>query len=200
MNAHSSHIRPAQVADAPALARICLLTGDAGADATGLYGDDTVLADVYATPYLYGPGCFAFVWDEGAGALGYVLGARDTHAFQDWFSNTWWPSVADAHPMRTDADEKVLRDAANASRMIEGLEDILAAFPAHLHIDLVPEAQGKGAGRALIEEACDLLSRDGVAGVHLGIDPRNHGARAFYPRVGFTADRGDRDLFVRALR
>ena len=41
-------IRPATTADHDTIARICLLTGDAGADAAGKHGDDTMLADVYA--------------------------------------------------------------------------------------------------------------------------------------------------------
>ena len=190
-------IRPATTADHDAIARICLLTGDAGSDATGKHGDDTMLADVYATPYLYGPRTFALVWDEGEGPAGYVIGTEDTRAFQAWFSATWWSSVADRHPLRAEADESLLRNAADPERMIVG---VLDTHPAHLHIDLLPEAQGRGAGRALIEAACALLTQRGVPGVHLDIDPRNDGARAFYPRVGFAnlPDEGP-ELFVRAL-
>ncbi|WP_084101907.1 GNAT family N-acetyltransferase [Demequina sp. NBRC 110051] len=190
-----SSIRPATPADHDAIARICRLTGDAGADATGMYGDDTVLADVYATPYLHGPGAFALVWAEGDGPLGYVLGTEDTVAFQTWFSEHWWPAVADHHALVTEADEKLLRSAANRHRMLDDLPD---GYPAHLHIDLLPESQGRGAGRALIEAACALLAERGAAGVHLGIDPRNDGARMFYPRVGFTVGASE-DLFLRRL-
>ncbi|WP_159449159.1 N-acetyltransferase [Demequina sp. NBRC 110055] len=190
-------IREAGAGDAAAIARICRLTGDAGADATGHHSDDTALADVYATPYLHGPACFALVWDEGDGPLGYVLGTADTRAFQTWFTQTWWPSVADRHALVTEADEKLLRSAADHGRM---LLEVIEDFPAHLHIDLLPEAQGRGAGRALIEAACGVLAHSGARGVHLGIDPRNDGARAFYPRVGFTpVSEADPDTFVRSL-
>ena len=197
MTATHPSIRPARIADGDAIASICLVTGDAGADATGQYSDDTVLADVYATPYLHGPDCFALVWDEGEGPVGYVVGTADTRAFQAWFSGTWWPSVASRHALVTEADEKLLRNASDHGRM---LIDIVEEYPAHLHIDLLPQAQGKGAGRALIEAACAHLTRDGVTGVHLGIDSRNDGARAFYPRVGFTpVSPSDPDTLVRAL-
>ena len=59
-------------------------------------------------------------------------------------------------------------------------------YPAHLHIDLLPEAQGRGFGRALIENALiTALSHAGVPGVHLTMDPANAPARAFYTAVGF---------------
>ncbi|WP_061961772.1 GNAT family N-acetyltransferase [Demequina flava] len=177
-------IRHATADDRDAIARICLLTGAAGSDATGVYGDDAALADVYALPYLDGPGGFALVWDEGAGAVGYCLGTSDTDAFQEWFSATWWPSVADSHPLRTEADETLLRAATDAERMTTPLTE---DYPAHLHIDLLPQAQGRGAGRQLIEAAVELLRDRGSAGVHLGVDPANEGALAFYPRVGFSA-------------
>jgi GNAT superfamily N-acetyltransferase len=58
-------------------------------------------------------------------------------------------------------------------------------FPAHLHIDLLPELQGQGVGRRLIRALLGELAERGVPGVHLGVSPRNTGARAFYSRLGF---------------
>ena len=59
-------------------------------------------------------------------------------------------------------------------------------YPAHLHIDLLPEAQGGGRGRALVETLADALRAAGIPGLHLSMDPANTGARAFYDRLGFT--------------
>jgi ribosomal protein S18 acetylase RimI-like enzyme len=58
--------------------------------------------------------------------------------------------------------------------------------PAHLHIDLLPQAQGQGNGRRMIEALLAKLRALGVPGVHLGVGARNSGAIAFYERVGFT--------------
>ncbi|WP_061962721.1 GNAT family N-acetyltransferase [Demequina aurantiaca] len=182
-------IRSAVPADRLAIARICLRTGAAGGDATGEHSDQTMLSDVYSTPYLDGPGGFALVWDEGEGPLGYILGTSDTETFQEWFTREWWPSVGASHRETNDADRKLLASATNPRRM---LNSELGNYPAHLHIDLLPEAQGRGAGRALIEAACTLLADRGVPGVHLEVDPANAGALAFYPRVGFhSAAEGD---------
>jgi len=177
-------VRPATPADHEQIARICLLTGATGQDATGLFSNDATLADVYATPYLHGPGGFCLVWDVEAEARGYVLGTSDTRAFQAWFTDEWWPSRAVLHPARTDGDEWLLPEAANPHRMLISRVD---EFPAHLHIDLLPDQQGRGAGRLLIEACVELLRRRGVSGLHLVAEKANAGAQAFYPRVGFEA-------------
>ena len=61
----------------------------------------------------------------------------------------------------------------------------LAEYPAHLHIDLLPELQGQGFGRRLIDTLRAALAARGVPAVHLGMDAANTGARAFYDRLGF---------------
>ena len=94
-------IRTATDADSEQIAHICLLTGAAGTDASGKFSNDTTLADVYATPYLHGPDCFAFVWDVEGEARGYIVGTTDTRAFQQWFVDEWWPTRASRHPPRT---------------------------------------------------------------------------------------------------
>jgi len=62
----------------------------------------------------------------------------------------------------------------------------LAAYPAHLHIDLLPEWQGKGYGRGLMEAFLAGVHAAGAPRVHLGMVPTNTAARAFYHRLGFT--------------
>ena len=62
----------------------------------------------------------------------------------------------------------------------------VAGYPAHLHIDLLPEWQGRGQGRALIRRFVAGLAAAGVPAVHLGMLSSNVNARAFYDRLGFT--------------
>lgn len=152
---------------------------------------------MFALPYLEGPDTFALVWDEGAGPLGYVVGTDATRVFQDWFVRTWWPSRAIRAP-RTQRDEWLLQAACDPERMlIEPVE----SYPAHLHIDLLPAAQGQGAGRSLIEAACTLLVQRRIPGVHATAATANAGAMAFYPRVGFApvASHGAAVTFARRL-
>jgi GNAT superfamily N-acetyltransferase len=176
-------IRPATEADEDALAQICLLTGNQGTDATGKFCDERVLSDVYALPYLYAPSGFAWVWEGGDGVAGYVVGTSDTRAFQQWFSDQWWPPRRAGREPRTDGDAWLLPAADDPARMLNRHVD---EYPAHLHIDLLPHVQGQGVGRQLIAAAADVWEEWGVPGVHLEASQANTGAQAFYPRVGFT--------------
>lgn len=60
-----------------------------------------------------------------------------------------------------------------------------AGYPAHLHIDLLPEWQGRGYGRALMRAFLRALREGGVPAVHLCMSTANTAARAFYDRLGF---------------
>jgi ribosomal protein S18 acetylase RimI-like enzyme len=61
----------------------------------------------------------------------------------------------------------------------------VAAYPAHLHIDLLPKYQRAGHGRALVDTLLDALATKGVAAIHLTMLTSNTPARAFYDRLGF---------------
>ncbi len=58
-------------------------------------------------------------------------------------------------------------------------------YPSHLHIDLLPPAQGRGHGRAMIEAVLDSLAAAGSPGVHLGVGATNVRAIGFYEHLGF---------------
>lgn len=179
-------MRPFRAGDEPALADICLRTADAGADATGVLDDDRIWAEIFVLPYAARHPEFAFVVESDDGRVaGYIVGAPDTAAFETWFRDAWWP-------------ERGIwaRPAQNASRQDDVLlyaygrggsvEPFALAYPAHLHIDLLPELQGQGWGRRLIETLVDALRAADVRGLHLVAGSENAGAIVFYPRVGFT--------------
>ncbi|RWZ53206.1 GNAT family N-acetyltransferase [Labedella phragmitis] len=184
-------IRALEPRDRAAVARICLLTGRGGDDATGEYVDDEVLADVYATPYVEHETGFGVVAVDDTGRVeGYLLGTTDTVAFSRWFVEEWWPSVSTARVARTAADPSLLSAAADPERM---LVSCVEEFPAHLHIDLLESVRGAGMGRRLVEAAAEQLRERGVPGVHLVVGESNASAIAFYRRTGFTEmieDRG----------
>lgn len=58
-------------------------------------------------------------------------------------------------------------------------------YPAHLHIDLLPEYQGKGYGKIMIETLLDDLKEKNVKGIMLMASAQNTGAIRFYTRLGF---------------
>jgi ribosomal protein S18 acetylase RimI-like enzyme len=182
-----SRIRPFRPGDEPALAEICLRTADSGADATGVLADDDLWAEVFVLPYAARHPDLAFVVETDDGRVaGYVVGAPDTRAFEEWFRTQWWPRHAARWPRpeheRTRQDG-VLR-YAYARRA--GAEPYGDTYPAHLHIDLLPELQGQGWGRRLIETLEQALRERGVTGLHLVAGAENTGAVAFYERIGLT--------------
>lgn len=183
-------IRPYRPADRDQVARICLLTAAGGGDATGVYSDDTLMPEVFALPYVdYAPE-LAFVVADGERVLGYVIGVADTAAFVEWWRREWSPGFAARHPSpgaptgRNPAfTETELVEAGTSPERMLIVE--LGDYPAHLHIDLLPELQGQGFGRRLIDTLRGALAARGVPAVHLGMDAANTGARAFYDRLGF---------------
>jgi ribosomal protein S18 acetylase RimI-like enzyme len=197
-------IRPATAADAPALYRICLLTGDAGRDASPLHSDPDLLGDVYVGPYLHvAPAVAAVAIDGGGTILGYVLGTHDTPAFTAACEAAWWPALRARHPLDTGRNHRTAADESLVQTLHQppvADAELVAAHPAHLHIDLLPEAQGKGLGRALIDWLLARLADEGAHGVHLGVDPSNLSAIAFYERLGFTRWGADPDAVILVRR
>jgi ribosomal protein S18 acetylase RimI-like enzyme len=179
-------VRPYRPADRAAVADICVRTGDAGSDSRALYPDPDLLPSIYALPYVEYEPQLAFVLDDGGRAVGYVLGVSDTAAFVEWFRREWLPGPAERYPPLTGAPRTPTDWMVGLLHQPERmLVPEVAAYPAHLHIDLLPTHQGAGHGRALMTTFLAALAGAGVGAVHLGTARSNTRARAFYERMGF---------------
>jgi ribosomal protein S18 acetylase RimI-like enzyme len=188
-------IRPAVAEDRPSLYEICRLTGDAGTDASGLYDDPDLLGTVWVGPYLVLEPDLAFVAVDAAGVAGYVLGAADTAAFEAACEERWWPDLRRRYPEPPASGD--LTPDEELHKWIHHPpptpDSVLAEYPAHLHIDLLPRLQGRGVGRRLVNTLLDVLRRSGVPGVHLGVDAANTRAIGFYEHLGFASIGPDHD-------
>lgn len=178
-------IRPFHASDIPALYRICLETGNNGKDATALYQDGELLAHYYAAPYAILEPELCFMLTNAGRPCGYILGTRDSEHFARQTEERWFPILRQRYPLPA-ADDKS-HDAGMIRNIHRGCPAApeLAAYPAHLHIDLLPEGQGQGHGRALMATFVGRLRELGVPALHLGVGIHNRGAIAFYQRVGF---------------
>ena len=178
-------IRPYRPADRDDVYDVCVRTADGGDDARGRYSTDDVMPDVFAGPYLALEPELAFVADDGRRVVGYVLGTADTPRWAAEHRRRWLPTVADRYPLaeHPSTPEDELIDLLHHPEHTVHAE--LAAYPAHLHIDLLPDHQGQGLGRLLVRTFLAALRARGVPAVHLGMVPTNTGARAFYDRLGF---------------
>ncbi|THV08406.1 acyl-CoA N-acyltransferase [Dendrothele bispora CBS 962.96] len=193
----SISIRKALESDAPALSRICLLTADAGSSAESLHDYGELPGLVYAVPYVKLPTTWGFVLvdDSKEEVVGYILGSKDTRAYEEYAGQHWWPSLVEKYPPSMavkPADERYMKLLRN---MHVASEANMAFAAAHLHIDILPEYQKQGWGRKLIATAIEYLKGEQVEGngVWLGLDPRNTGAREFYKRLGFKDIEGAPD-------
>ena len=178
-------IRQYHPSDLPALYRVCLQTGDSGADATHLYRDPDLFGHIFVAPYTVYEPDLCFVLTHSGTPCGYVLGTQDSMAFSNWCEQNWFPLLRERYPMPPSDDESP--DAVLIRDIYKGhvVEDDVADYPAHLHIDLLPVAQGHGLGKAMMQTLINQLRQLNIPAVHLGVSKANPRAVKFYERFGF---------------
>ena len=202
-------IRLYRQSDEAAVRRICLLTGNNGGDASARYPDADLLSDIFAIPYtvLDPELCFVAVEGDTGQVVGYIVGTSDSARFVKRFKQEWLPLVAGRH-QEPPAEPRWDKDmqAAMTWALHHPMADprLAADYPAHLHIDLLPEGQGRGGGRALMERFLAAAREHGAPGTHLYVGSANTNAQAFYARLGFKQlalpgnDEGTTSLLVRS--
>ncbi|KAH7080655.1 acyl-CoA N-acyltransferase [Paraphoma chrysanthemicola] len=139
-----------------------------------------------------------FVLDDGDGhVVGYCIGTPDTTLFAERWRNVFAPivdpvlvpdpEVQSDNPLMERDDVKGFRHAVynGSCSMLQSWPDLLQRYPAHMHIDLLPEYQRKGHGTALINAFFEAAKTRGANGVHLDMVKHNVTGRAFYDRIGF---------------
>lgn len=182
-------IRSYRPDDLEALYRIALATGDAGADAAGLYQDPRLVGHIFAAPYAVLSPATALVAEDDHGVAGYIVGAADTRAFEALLESDWWPPLRRVHDQPTgpphtwNADERMRWLIHHPPRAPTHL---VSAYPAHLHINLLPRIQGQGIGRRLIDRWLAIVRKMGSIGAHLGVNTANTRAIGFYRRYGLV--------------
>ena len=114
--------------------------------------------------------------DDNDKAVGYIYGSKDYDYYQENFGE-YIRKVASLN---------------NRAYLGEALTEMFDhaiykdKYPAHLHIDILPEYQSMGFGSNLINAFCENLKNLGVKGVMLIVGEDNEGARRFYERNGFS--------------
>ncbi len=180
-----SKIRPYHPSDLFALYQICLKTGDSGKDATNKYKDSEILGHFFAAPYAVLESDLCFVLTCSGQPCGYILGTRDSQQFYERCEREWFPVLRERYPNPADddasADAHIVRLIHRGHRVKEELRD----YPAHLHIDILPEGQGQGMGRNLTDTFLSRLRELKVPAIHLEVGKANPGAIKFYERTGF---------------
>jgi ribosomal protein S18 acetylase RimI-like enzyme len=182
----SPQIRQARPEDRAALFSICLLTADAGGDGSALYSDPDYPGLIWSVPYLEFEPEHAFVLDDGGAIMGYVVGTKNTRAFEQQLDADWWPVLAEKYAGRDAVaknDGSVLEYIRHPKHAKTPLAD---DYPAHLHINLLPAAQTGGWGRKMIEAELASLKDAGAKALHLGLSLTNDRAFGFYKHIGLS--------------
>ncbi len=178
-------IRSFRAEDLDDLYLICLRTAAGGSDATGLVAEPNLFGDLFAAPFAILEPEHCHVLAEGTGPpLGYVLGTLDAVAFEERCETEWWPRLRDRHPRTVDGDSLDDLLVALVHDRPVPRHDLRSEYPSELHIDLLPEAQGLGWGRRLMESMFEGLRATGSPGVHLGVSDENSSACGFYRHLG----------------
>ena len=180
-------------ADRERVREICFVTGYMGEPADWYWRDRESFADMFSGYYTDREPESASVVEIDGVVSGYLLGCIDSTkawnpasvagrhivrrgiAFRRGTAGTVWRTIGDG-----------LGEIALRRHELDHLEFSDPRFPAHLHIDLLPQARGIGAGSQLIHRWLDKLRSLGVSGCHLQTMAENESAIAFFTACGFA--------------
>lgn len=182
-------IRPAQAGDLAGAYHVCLKTGDFGGDGEPFYREDPdALGRIFVGPYLAFEPELSLILEDADGICGYALGALDSRRFYERYETEWRPQLCAQFP-------EPAGDPAHWTRVQQVYHgyhhpdyfcpEPYECYPSHLHIDLLPRAQGRGYGRRMMDLVMDLLRQRGSPGAHLGVSALNTRAQGFYRKLGF---------------
>jgi ribosomal protein S18 acetylase RimI-like enzyme len=165
-------IRKAKSTDLKRVEYICRMT------ARGLPKKDEVIGKIisltYSTYYIEQEieNCFVLCDDE---VVGYIICSTDAKRFNKLFKTDYIKRIS-----------KISKSEARKLQFIPVPYMIFKnIFPAHLHINLLEDYQGKGYGTKMINALLDELKNKNIKSVMLLADSENTGAIRFYERNGF---------------
>lgn len=182
-------IRLYQPGDEAAAYHVCMKTGDHGADGEPFFREDPdALGRIYVGPYLKFSPDLALLLEDDNGVCGYALAVLDSKRFFDRYEKEWRPDLVREFARPSGPQENWTR----IQSVYESYHDPdyfcpepYDQYPSHLHIDLLPHAQGKGYGRKMMQQLLAMLDEQGSPGVHLGMSISNERAYGFYLKLGF---------------
>ena len=182
-------IRQFRPIDLEALYAISLATGHEGEDASHLYEDGKLIGHIYAAPYAALEPHLALVIEDDEGVAGFAVGTPDTERWHNRLEDEWWPQLRREYDdpstipsTRWSADQ---RRAFAIHHPEQPPKQVVDAYPAHVHLNLSPRLQGRGAGALLFTEWMARASGLGIKAMHVGVNRANGRALRFWSKLGF---------------
>ncbi len=135
-----------------------------------------VVLQLFCNYYIDNEGENCFVLADDGKAVGYVICASNYDEFDKKYNLIYKPNAIEIASWSKDWAE-------NTYNLHEKYKE---KYPAHLHIDILPEYQRGGWGRKLIDTLIVHLKNKGINGLILTTGPQNESAIKFYNKLGFT--------------
>jgi ribosomal protein S18 acetylase RimI-like enzyme len=177
--------------------------------------------------------CFVLDDGQGR-AVGYVIGCPDVFAFAEAYPRyvgevlqsadgrrdvpapeqldtlePWSVPVSGHGDEEKRVNDRCMAQLAYSVRWlllegVDGKSDLVRKYRATMHIDLLPEYQGQGWGRKLIESFVGSVrdsKLDYGQGIHIGVSGENTKVVPFYEKLGFEVyDGGEKEGNVWMIR
>ena len=191
-------IRPYQPADEDAVENITYRTGfkGQGLDGRDYFNDKRLFFMIFIAYYAhYEPEHFFVAVDEASQeVVGFICGTTNTSRQEKRFAiNMYWRIALRALLYTSWRNPKTFKTLLGLGKVLPDMReepetpiDIPAEYPAHLHINVLPDYHHMGIGTQMISHFEDHLKCLGIKGVHLGTTSRNHKAVPFYKKQGYA--------------
>ncbi len=185
-------VRPYQPRDREHVVTVCHRTGYFGKPAAPYFKDAELFGLLFTAYYTEFEPRLSFVADDNGTAVGYIIGSADTEAQREAFSRLIVPRIVKRMLTRTlfchPGDVLFLLGLADHEDFEAKLytADLVTNFPAHLHMNVLPEYQRRGLGSQLMDRFLSALRASGAPGVHLVTSSENKKALPFYQKEGFV--------------
>jgi ribosomal protein S18 acetylase RimI-like enzyme len=147
--------------------------------------DREILADVLTRYYTDFAPQYSWVAEMDGEVVGYLTGCVDTRRYLRTMAARIVPAALLKALARGCLGRlgPLLRRPKGDFRRTQ----ILAEYPAHLHINFRRPYRGRGGGGELMGQFLRQAAEAGVAGVHAGVSETNTAGRRFFEKSGFVA-------------
>lgn len=172
MTNNNIFIRGYQENDRAQVQKICLVTGSE--QEVQQKEQQDMLLTAFCNYYIDKEPYNCFVAMEDEKAVGYILCAEDSNIWAEYFQNNYVANLENS-PLT----------AFYRGIMVSPLR-YANEYPAHLHIDILPDYQRMGIGFNLMNALLSHLKAKGVQGLMLSVASDNIKGINFYEKYGFT--------------
>jgi len=178
-------IRKYHPSDIISLYKICLLTSNKGKDIELFKDEPDLLGHLFVGPYVSYEPDLCFVLTNNYEPCGYILGTKNSENFYYQCEKEWFPLLRKRYLLPEQSDTSRVALLKRVLHKGHKQRENYDLYPAHLHIDILPIAQGKGMGKKLMDEFLNELKSQKVPGLHLEVGKANENAIQFYKHYGF---------------